>query len=250
MPERGERLVEVETRGGVGLVRLARPEKRNAMTPRMLEELCEGAEAADRSSRAVLVCGAGSVFCAGFDLDLCAEDESVLGALLEGLSRAIVTLRGLAAPVVLAAHGAAIAGGCALLGGADVVVADAGAKLGYPVVRLGVSPAVSAPFLRGMVEGGPCRDRLLDPGLISGEEGARRGRVHGGVGGRGGGGPAAERIAADLAGKPGEGLRATKGWLAEIGAEGPEAAGLAAEGSVGLAGSAEQRGLLGAWRRG
>ncbi|MBY0458098.1 MAG: HDOD domain-containing protein, partial [Gemmataceae bacterium] len=42
------------------------------------------------------------------------------------------------APIVLAAHGAAIAGGCALLGGADVVITHHEAKIGYPVVRLGI----------------------------------------------------------------------------------------------------------------
>src|SRR5690606_9036453 len=83
-------------------------------------------------ARALLLCGEGPVFCAGFDLDTCRGEggDEALRRLLRGLSGAIAGLRAQERPVVVAAHGAAIAGGCALLGGADVVVADAGAKLG------------------------------------------------------------------------------------------------------------------------
>src|SRR5690606_29099547 len=113
-------------------------------------------------ARTLLLCGEGRVFCAGFDLDACRGEggDDALRRLLRGLSAAIAGLRAQERPVVVAAHGAAIAGGCALLGSADVVVADAGAKLGYPVARLGISPAVSAPFLAPAVGAGAGR-RLL-----------------------------------------------------------------------------------------
>ena len=133
----------------IAAVLLDRPEKRNALTPGMLEALCEALVQAPKSHDAVVLGGEGKLFCAGFDLSLCKDDPSggVMRQLLTGLSRACAIMRRTEKPVVIAAHGAAIAGGCALLGGGDVVVSDASAKLGYPVTKIGVSPAVSAPFL-------------------------------------------------------------------------------------------------------
>jgi methylglutaconyl-CoA hydratase len=156
-------------------------------------------------------------------------------------------MRACEVPVVAAAHGAAIAGACALLAGADVVVADQEAKLGYPVVRLGISPAVSAPTLAGAIGPGRARERLLDPGLIDGREGHRIGLVHELAATREEVLGRAREIALGLAGKPRGGVRATKRWLIEIerrmGASAIDREGL--EASLGLVGSEEQRRLLG-----
>lgn len=164
----------------IAAVLLDRPEKRNALTPGMLEALCEALEEAPKSHDAVVLGGEGKLFCAGFDLALCKDDPSggVMRELLTGLSRACSIMRRSEKPVVIAAHGAAIAGGCALLGGGDVVVSDASAKLGYPVTKIGVSPAVSAPFLVNNVTHGYARELLLFPELISGGMGALKGLVH------------------------------------------------------------------------
>jgi enoyl-CoA hydratase/carnithine racemase len=198
------------------VIRFARPEQRNALTPEMLRELERCIDRYDREGRAIVLAGDGEVFCAGFDLRLCQRDAGALKALLEGLAGAIVRMRGAHAPIVVAAHGAAIAGGCALLGGADYVVTNAGAKLGYPVVKLGLSPAVSAPFLRTSVTDGECRGLLLDPALISGEESFRIGLTHECVASAAEVMPAAMRAAANLMSKPAHALSATKDWLAEI----------------------------------
>ncbi|MFG0282866.1 MAG: enoyl-CoA hydratase/isomerase family protein [Phycisphaerales bacterium JB039] len=233
--------------GDVGVIRLMRPEKRNALTPEALETLADPRswlEGTDmEGASALLLCGEGSVFCAGFDLETCRGPAGAepLRRLLRGLSGAVVALRSQARPVVAAAHGAAIAGGCALLGGADIVVADAGAKLGYPVVRLGISPAVSAPFLRGAIGDGPGRARLLDPGLIDGRRAAGIGLVHelvespADVQGR------AMAIAAELAAKGASAIGATRAWLDTLEAI-DAAGGLAA--SEQLAGDEESQALL------
>ncbi|MEL6497537.1 MAG: enoyl-CoA hydratase/isomerase family protein [Planctomycetota bacterium] len=165
---------------GVRVVWLDRPEKRNALTPAMLREIVSEAESAEQDGEALLLAGRGRAFCAGFDLAMCqaARDGSIMRLLLSGLSDACRTLRMLDRPVVVAAHGAAIAGGCALLGGGDFVVADRDAVLGYPVVKLGVSPAVSVPFLRQSVTDGHARARALLPKTFTGEAGHRHGLVH------------------------------------------------------------------------
>src|SRR5690606_31084299 len=108
----------------------------------MMVNLREAVErvSGDANVRALLLRGEGPVFCAGFDLDACRHDPLAMRALLTGLSATILALRTCPCPVVIAAQGAAIAGGCALLGGADFVVTDAQARFGYPVTLLGISP--------------------------------------------------------------------------------------------------------------
>ena len=225
-------MIRIDDDGPVRTITLDRPDKRNALTPAMLTELADAADALPScDAGAVLVRGEGKSFCAGFDLDACrgGDGQAVMRTFLRELSRAVVGLRAAPMPVALCAHGAAVAGGAALLGGADVVVADRGAKIGYPVVRLGISPAVSAPFLRRGAGDGACRARLLDPGLIDGVRVHEIGLVHELADVRDAAQRRAREIADGLAAKPREAVRRTKAWLDEIESMGDEAAaGLAA----------------------
>lgn len=226
---------------------LDRPEKRNALTPEMLRGVRERLAELERDDavRAIVLRGEGGSFCAGFDLDLCREDSDALRNLLTELSLTIRALRRSPRPIVAAAHGAAIAGGCALLGGVDLVVTHNDARLGYPVVLLGISPAITAPLFRAIAGSAHARRHLLDPTVFDGRRADTIGlssvcvvlsedvlpRAH---------------IEADrLAAKPPEALAATKRWLNEI--EGstdnaPFDDALAA--SLALVGSPEERALL------
>lgn len=236
-------MIRTERDQGVAIITIDRPDQRNALTPEMLTDL-HSAVVESNDASAILVRGEGKVFCAGFDLTLCKDDPhgSVMRSLLEGLSNSIVAMRNATPPVVLAAHGAAIAGGCALLGGADVVVTDPDAKLGYPVLLLGVSPAVSAPFLRLGVGDGAARRTMLDPTLISGR------RAHEiGLANELADDPRDEalRIARDLASKPRSGLDETKRWLNELdGVLGSGSPKLALDASTVLTGGQEEQQLL------
>jgi len=206
-------VIRISDDQGVRTVTLARPDKRNALTARMLADLAQAFDVGD-AVRAVSLVGDGPAFCAGFDLKSAepTEDHAVLRAQLEGLSRAIVAMRACAAPVVVGAHGAAVAGGAALLGGADVVVCAPGTKIGYPVVRLGISPAVSAPFLTGATHGRG-RALTLDPTLIDGARAHELGIAHELAD------DPVERACAvvrTIADKPGDGARRTKAWTLEV----------------------------------
>lgn len=233
--------------GVVAHIILDRPDKRNALTVEMMFNLRQAKEriTGDPATRVVLVRGEGQVFCAGFDLDACREDPLAMRSLLTGLSNAIRVFRKCPFPVVMAAHGAAIAGGCALLGGADIVVADANAKFGYPVTRLGVSPAVSSPFLRQMVGDGHARARLLDSELIDGRRAHAIGLAHHLVERAEDVLPRAREIAKSFALKPPGALRETKHWINELDCS---LCGDTIEGalhtSLGLAGGDEERELL------
>ena len=212
-------MIAIEDRDDILTIWLDRPQQRNALTRDMLDRIAAAATSQlGPHVRVIVLAGRGKAFCAGFDLDACraANDGSVTRSLLEGLSRAVLALRRSRVPVVVAAHGAAIAGGCALLGGGDFVVTDAGAKLGYPAVKPGLSPAVSAPFLRLNVGDGRCREMMLDPDLIDGREAARRGLASDLVDTPEQVLPRAVQIAKELADKPPHAVRATELWLNEL----------------------------------
>jgi enoyl-CoA hydratase/carnithine racemase len=238
-------VIRTTLNGAVVEVAFARPEKKNALTPAMLDEFCRAVESIDPEAKAVVVAGDGDAFCSGFDLSLCRENSDALAELLKGLASAILALRKLPQPVVMAVQGAAIAGGCALLGGADVVVTHREAKLGYPVVKLGISPAVSMPFLMPAVGAGAARARALDTSLISGTEAARIGLAHECRETAGEVLPRARAIAQEIAAKPAVGVRASKAWLNELDRtlEHPHAlSGLKT--SLSLVGSEEERSRL------
>jgi enoyl-CoA hydratase/carnithine racemase len=234
-------MIQVEPVGEVAIIRLDRAEKRNALTPKLLANVCGAIDRAG-SARAGVLSGVGDVFCAGFDLTLCRDDDAVLGELLSGLSRAVRAIRGAPCPVVVSAHGAAIAGGCALVASCDIVVTNKDAKLGYPVVRFGISPAVNAPVMRASIGDGPTRARSLDPGLIGGAEAVRIGLAHCCLDVAGECEPLAVKLAQELERKPRHALAYTKRWLGELDGTTDEA-GLerALAVSMSLVGSSEQR---------
>jgi enoyl-CoA hydratase/carnithine racemase len=202
---------------GVRTITLDRAEKRNALTTKMLADLCE-AMFVPSHMRAVVLIGTGSVFCAGFDLYEGAGDPLLesLHDQLKGLSRVIQCMTQSRVPIVAGVVGAAVAGGAALLGGCDVVVAHREAKIGYPVVRLGISPAVSAPFLRRSVGDGASRAMLLDPSLLTAGEAYVKGLVGMVVDDASHVAGEAQRCATALASKPGVGLQETRALLSRI----------------------------------
>lgn len=249
-------MIRVEVHGaeagsfaGLGEIVIDRPEKRNALTPEMLEAITAGIATleADAAARAIVLRGEGTTFCAGFDLTLCREDSAALGAMLRGLSDAVRALRRCARPVVVGARGAAIAGGCALLAAADFVVTHAAAKFGYPVVALGISPAVNAPYLLNAIGERAARAKLLDPRIFDGEEARRLGLASVLVDLPEDVTPRAQVEAMRLASKPPAAFAATKAWLNELeGSLDDARLARALEASMALVGSDEERERLSA----
>lgn len=233
------------TDGRVGVVTLGRPEARNALTAEMLTAMRDSVVALGQASGAVLIRGEGPVFCAGFDLAAgrASPDGEAMRTLLTGLDALIRAVRACPVPVVVAAHGAAIAGACALVAAADFAVTDRQARLGYPVVLLGLSPAVSVPTLLPAAGAGHGRRLTLNPGLVRGNEALRMGLVSDLVESPDEVGPAAKHLAESLASKPRGSITTTKAWLNTLDGTMTESdVGLSA--SLGLTGGAEERTLL------
>jgi enoyl-CoA hydratase/carnithine racemase len=129
---------------GVLVATLNRPDRLNAMTNEMFDEL-EQLALANRFSdlRALIITGAGRAFCAGFDLD----DADGLSSLSprgmltqqERAARALSGLRGLPMPVIAAVNGPATGGGLALALAADIRIGSTGARFNAAFVRIGLS---------------------------------------------------------------------------------------------------------------
>lgn len=215
----------------------------NAMTPAGLGELLTAIDAED-DARAIVLDAANRCFSAGFDLRAIASDtdeQTMLGELLRGLGAMVAAMHASPVPIVAAVHGAALAGGCALLGGADVVVASADATLGYPAVLIGVSPAVSAPFLRGAVGDGGARRMLLDTKAIDAAEALRLGLVHEIAPDADGARARAREVARHMGAKPAHAIRATSAWITEIAGPTAEAMDAGVRASLACVGTDEAR---------
>lgn len=143
--------VLVESRDGIATVTLNRPQARNAFDARMVTGLCDIFRhlAADPKVRGVVLSGGGPVFCAGVDLNWMAgaASETERRGDAELLMNMLRAIEGCPAPVVGRIQGAAFGGGLGLVALCDIAVASEDARFALREVRVGLVPAVIAPFL-------------------------------------------------------------------------------------------------------
>ena len=155
---------------GVAWVTLNRPEVRNALNGTMIRELEEALSAleADPGARVIVLAGAGDrAFCAGADLKSMGERGTTLQAResFGGLARILEAMARMKTPLVAKVHGFALAGGCGLAAGCDIVIASDDAVFGLPEIKVGLLPLiVMAPILRSV---GRKRGMLM---ILSGEQ--------------------------------------------------------------------------------
>ena len=130
---------EVENR--IGTITLNRPEKRNALSLELLEELNELLKAIGRNSEigVVVIKGEGKVFSAGHDISqLVGREiryyESIFATCVEVMKK----IQHLPQPVIAQVHGVATAAGCQLVAACDLAVAAEGTLFGTPGVRIGL----------------------------------------------------------------------------------------------------------------
>jgi enoyl-CoA hydratase/carnithine racemase len=133
--------VRVEQDGAVGIVRLDRPEARNALSPQLMEELAAAVEAfdADGQVNCIVLAGSDEVFAAGADIKAMAGRtfQDVLQASTMQFWQRIAACR---TPMIGAVSGFALGGGCELALLCDMIVASETAEFGQPEVTLGIIP--------------------------------------------------------------------------------------------------------------
>lgn len=133
-------LVEQASEHGL-LLRLNRPEKRNALATDLLTRVAEELEAAaaDPSVRTVVITGADKFFAAGADInELHSRDTG--GALADPRPAIWARIRGFSKPLIAAVEGWSLGAGNELVMCCDLVVAGQGAKFGQPETNLGIIP--------------------------------------------------------------------------------------------------------------
>ncbi|MEW1642813.1 enoyl-CoA hydratase-related protein [Streptomyces sp. NPDC091219] len=167
-------LVPTERIGAVLLVTLNRPEVRNALNPELIDDLSATLREADAdpSVRAIVLTGAGTVFCSGMDLKAFAKG----GGGFDGL--VWFFREGIATPVVAALNGSALAGGFELALACDLVVAAEDAKLGIAEVRRGLFAAGGGTTLADRVPLAVALEMGLTGDLVTASEARRFGLVN------------------------------------------------------------------------
>jgi methylglutaconyl-CoA hydratase len=168
---------------GVATITLNRPEKRNAISFQLVEELLAALDEIERSAAQVaILTGAGKAFCAGMDLD---ELKSLVGKTHDEdvkdsarMARIFRRLYDFPLPTIAAVNGAAIAGGTGLATMCDFTLAVPDAKFGYTEVRIGFVPAIVSSILVWQVGHKIARDLLLTGRTFDAAEAHRYGLVN------------------------------------------------------------------------
>jgi methylglutaconyl-CoA hydratase len=168
---------------GLGVITLARPDKRNALNKQTAVELVAALRELSSAPdvRVVIIEGDGDDFCTGADL---AALESTLDAASDAhiedaraLGKVFSTMRDVPKPIVAIVRGRALGTGAGLATACDIVLAEQSAQFGYPDVRLGFVPALVMAMLCRAVGEKKAADLVLTGRVIGADEAERIGLI-------------------------------------------------------------------------
>lgn len=207
--------VRLERDGGVARIILDRPEQLNAVSPELLDDLdaaCAAIEA-DARVRVATLTAAGRAFCAGADLRVVQElapDPARWREFMARWRQVYDRVEQLSVPVIAGVHGMALAGGLELILVCDLVIADAGARLGDQHANFGlVAGGGGSQRLPRLIGARRAKELMLLGGWLSADEALAWGLVNRVV-------PAGQvetvtrELAAELAAKSGAASRMVK----------------------------------------
>jgi methylglutaconyl-CoA hydratase len=175
--------IQVVYDAGIAIITLNRPEKRNAISFELIDDLLRALdEVAQSPAQVVILTGAGNAFCSGMDLE---NLRALIGRAPEQnlkdsqtMARLFRSLYEYPKVTIAAVNGPAIAGGTGLALLCDFTLAVPNATFGYTEVRIGFVPAIVSTFLLRQVGEKRARDLLLTGRIIGAEEAARMGLVN------------------------------------------------------------------------
>jgi methylglutaconyl-CoA hydratase len=167
----------------VATITLNRPDKRNAISYELIDDLIRALDEVNQSStRILIVTGAGKAFCSGMDLE---NLKTLIGRTPEQnledsrtMVRLFRSLYEFPKPTIAAVNGAAIAGGTGLALLCDFTLAVPEAKFGYTEVRIGFVPAIVSTFLLRQVGEKIARDLLLTGRIFDAAEALKIGLIN------------------------------------------------------------------------
>ena len=172
----------MEDTGHATKITLNRPDKRNALSAKMICELLTAFDEIEKTrTRVVLVTGAGSAFCAGMDLEMLSAIAQQTPQENQEDSRRMARLFrriwSFPKPLIAAVNGHALAGGCGIATLCDFTLAVPEAKFGYTEVKIGFLPAIVSVFLTRQIGDKRARDLLLTGRLVEATEAKELGLV-------------------------------------------------------------------------
>jgi enoyl-CoA hydratase/carnithine racemase len=134
-------LIQEERHDAVAVLRLDRPDARNALSPEMMEEVGAALERLDRDEtvRAIVIAGSDEVFAAGADIRAL-HDRSFSDSLFHPASAFWKRVASCRTPLIAGVSGFALGGGCELALICDMIVASDSAEFGQPEITLGIIP--------------------------------------------------------------------------------------------------------------
>ncbi|MEL7165153.1 MAG: enoyl-CoA hydratase/isomerase family protein [Pseudomonadota bacterium] len=148
-------MIDVMTEGALTVITLNRADKANALNAQMLHDLADAVEDA-QDAQALILTGAGKVFSAGMDLEA-AKSGLATSPVWERLSGAIAAFPGLS---IAALNGTVAGGAMGMVLACDLRISVPGAKVFYPVMKLGFLPQPSDPMRLAQLIG-PARAKLI-----------------------------------------------------------------------------------------
>jgi enoyl-CoA hydratase/carnithine racemase len=161
---------------GVATLTLARPGRRNALSIQMRDEITQQLDdwAADPAVRVVVLTGAGSAFCAGFDLGEFGQPD-LARRIKDSSRRYHLAVWHFPKPLVAAVNGPAMGGGMDLSVLCDCRIASSAAAFGHPEIKFGAAPLFTP--LQWIVGLGNARELCLTGRRIDAAEALRIGLV-------------------------------------------------------------------------
>ena len=171
-------LLTVEKEDKIAVLTLNRPDKRNALSTALRNEVdaCLGELEADEGVSVVIITGAGPVFCAGFDrTEFFQREPEQLKAFIQSSDRFHLRLINFAKPLVAAINGPALGGGLDVAALCDLRIAADTAAFAHPEIKFG-APTLYGP-LAEIIGGGLARDLCLTGRRIDAQEALRIGLV-------------------------------------------------------------------------
>lgn len=172
--------VQVERRGGLARVTLARPPL-NLLTPGLIAELGAAFDglAAEPDLRLVVLAADGRAFSAGVEVQAMRDlAPAAARAFIARLHATIRAVRACPVPVLARLHGHVLGGALELVLGADLRLAAASCRLGMPEIKVGIPSVIEAALLPGLVGWGRTAELLLTGETIEAPEAERWGLVN------------------------------------------------------------------------
>ena len=171
-----------EPKDGIAFVSLNRPDKLNALSDQVMQELGNVADrlASEAELKGAILTGVGKAFAAGADIGDLAQQGPFDGKMRALVGQAILRrVETCGKPVVAAVNGFALGGGCELAMACHLRVASEQAKFGQPEVKLGITPGYGGTQrLPRLVGKGVALDLILTGRTIDAAEALRIGLVN------------------------------------------------------------------------